>query len=102
MYGLVLCFLMLVFFSAVKLAVYHSMERDFTGAKVWQQDTSSNQSVQVEDQQPVTVPLLPLLLLLAVPLLSSGDVAQGQSASLIARDQWLFPSLFLRPPPVAW
>ena len=98
-YGLALCFLMLVFFSSVKLAVYHSLDRDFAGAKVWQQDTSNNQNAQVEDQQPIAVPLLALLLLAVAPMLSSGMVSPSRRSPMVALDQWLCPSLFLRPPP---
>lgn len=101
MYGLALCFLMLVFFSSVKLAVYHSLDRDFAGAKVWQQDTSNNQSVQVEDQQSIAVPLLALMLLFVAPVLLSGMIAQSRRAPGVNLDQWRFPSLFLRPPPPA-
>lgn len=101
MYGLALCFLMLVFFSSVKLAVYHSLDRDFAGAKVWQQDTSNNQNVQIEDQQPVAVPLLALLLLFAAPVLATGTIPQGGRFLVTPLQQWLCPSLFLRPPPVA-
>lgn len=101
MYGLALCFLMLVFFSSVKLSVYHSLDRDFTGAKVWQQDTSNTQNVQIEDQQPAALPLLALLLLFVAPVLLAGLIVQGRRAPVVALEQWRSPSLFLRPPPPA-
>ena len=101
LYGLALCALMLVFFSSVKLAVYHSIDRDFAGAKVWQQDTSNNQNLQVDDQQQAVVPFLALLVLLLSPVVSSRLIPQGRQMPVLAQRQWLFPSLFLRPPPAA-
>lgn len=99
LYGFALCFLMLVFFSSVKLAMYHSVDRDFAAAKVWQQDTSNNQSAQIEDQQAV-VPVLALLVLLVAPVISLSWIPQGRQTPVMALRQWLCPSLFLRPPPV--
>jgi sterol desaturase/sphingolipid hydroxylase (fatty acid hydroxylase superfamily) len=101
MYGLALCFLMLVFFSSVKLSVYHSGDRDFASAKLWQQDTSGNQTVQVEDQQQATIAVLSLLLLLVVPALALTWISRSNFAPLPSGWQWLCPALFLRPPPVA-
>jgi len=101
MYGLALCFLMLVFFSSVKLSVYHSGDRDFASAKLWQQDTSGNQTVQVEDQQQATIAVLSLLLLLVVPALALTWMTRSNFAPQRSARQWLSPALFLRPPPVA-
>lgn len=101
MYGLALCFLMLVFFSSVKLSVYHSADRDFASAKLWQQDTASNQTLQVEDQQQAIAPILSLLLLLVVPALALTWLTRSNFAPQSSARQWLCPSLFLRPPPAA-
>lgn len=101
MYGLALCFLMLVFFSSVKLAMYHPSDIDFSGTKVWQQDSSNSQTQQIEAQQQAVVPLLDLLLLFLSLVISSRLIPQGRRASILARQQWFCPSLFLRPPPVA-
>lgn len=101
LYGLALCFLMLVFFSSVKLAMYHSIERDFAGAKVWQQDISNNQSLQVDDQQQAVMPFVALLVLMLSPGFLSRLIPQRRQTPILAQRQWLCPSLFLRPPPVA-
>src|SRR5665213_3454350 len=101
LYGLALCFLMLVFFSSVKLAVYHSVDRDFAGEKVWQQDISNISSLQMDDQQQAVAPFLALLFLVLSPVFSSQLILQGRRTPVAVQRQWLCPSLFLRPPPVA-
>jgi hypothetical protein len=98
-YGLGLCFLMLLFFSAVKLAHYHSSERDPSANKIWQQDTADTQTLQGEHQQQAAVPFLTVMFLMLPPILFLEWLSQCVPHRAVARKQWLDPSLFLRPPP---
>lgn len=98
LYGLALCFLLLVFFSAVKLARYHSGQRDFAATKVWQQDTSERQPIPM--QQQTTVESLVVMVLMFAPLAVARMVPSREVAAVAPQKHWLDPSLFRRPPPV--